>query len=91
MRSRTFLNVSLGVLALAAAYHFGAVSATAQAPGNPVVATFGNSAAVITANGDVYQGGLTSRKTQLSMTSRTLVSRLLATSRAGICWPPASR
>jgi hypothetical protein len=27
MRSRTFLNVSLGILALAAAYHFGAQTA----------------------------------------------------------------
>ncbi len=42
-------------------------------------------------NDDAYQSGLTSRKTHLSMTSRTLVSRLLAASRAGICWPPASR
>ena len=35
MRTRSFLNVSLGILAIAAAYHLGARSATAQAPGNP--------------------------------------------------------
>jgi hypothetical protein len=59
MRSRTFLNVSLGILALAAAYHLGAQSAMAQAPGNPVVSfaaytAAGNAAAAVTANGDIY-------------------------------------
>ena len=53
MRAKSFLNVSLGILALALAYHLGARSATAQAPGNPVVAVW-NGPAVVTANGDVY-------------------------------------
>lgn len=58
MRSRTFLNVSLGILALAAAYHLGARTATAQSPGSPVVSAWThptyNFDAVVTANGDVY-------------------------------------
>jgi hypothetical protein len=58
MRARTFLQVSLGILALAAAYHLGTTSATAQVvSGNPVVATFAIANpdySVITANGDVY-------------------------------------
>ncbi len=44
--------VSASILLLAAAYHLGASTARAQAPGNPVVAAF--NAGVITANGDVY-------------------------------------
>lgn len=52
MRSRTFLHVSLGTLALALAYHFGALSAVAQAPGNPVVAV--NDCYIFTSNGDIY-------------------------------------
>ena len=49
---------SAAVLMLALAYHLGAGTATAQAPGNPVVATFpgGGSPAIVTANGDVYLG-----------------------------------
>jgi hypothetical protein len=59
MRSRTFLNVSFAILALAAAYHLGARNATAQSSGNPVVNITPYSgglyaAAAITANGDVY-------------------------------------
>jgi hypothetical protein len=54
MRAKSFFYVSLGILALAAAYHLGATSAAAQAPGNPVVATFGGFG-VVTASGDVYQ------------------------------------
>jgi len=54
MRSRTFLNVSLGILALALAYHLGARSATAQASGSTVAAAFGQSPTVVTTNGDVY-------------------------------------
>ena len=59
MRSRTFLHVSIGILALAAAYHIGARSAIAQAPANSVVGIIPYSAgsftaAAITANGDVY-------------------------------------
>jgi hypothetical protein len=53
-RARSFFFVCLGILALALAYHFGATTATAQAPGNPVVGTFGIQPAVVTANGDVY-------------------------------------
>lgn len=52
-RAKSFLFVSLGILALAIAYHFGATTATAQAPGNPVVAA-GSNDVVFTANGDVY-------------------------------------
>jgi hypothetical protein len=51
MRSRSFLHVSLGILALAAAYHLGTRNANAQAPGVPF---FGS------ANGHayaVYSGG----------------------------------
>jgi hypothetical protein len=56
VRAKSFFYVSLGILALAAAYHFGATSASAQAPGNPVVATYSaaNGPVVFTANGDVY-------------------------------------
>ena len=59
MRAKSFLHASLGILALSLAYHFGATSATAQAPGNPVVSfighgTAGNAAAAMTANGDIY-------------------------------------
>jgi hypothetical protein len=56
-RAKTFFYVSLGVLALAIAFHFGATSAQGQAPGNPIVAAMsagqGGSWA-IAANGDVY-------------------------------------
>jgi hypothetical protein len=55
MRSRTFLNVSLGILALVAAYELGATKAGAQAGYNPVVAVDGAGAYVYTANGDVYR------------------------------------
>jgi hypothetical protein len=54
MRAKSFFYVCLGILALATAYHLGATNATAQAPSNPVVATFGGFG-VVTANGDVYQ------------------------------------
>jgi len=55
MRSRSFLHVSLGILALAAAFHLGARSAVAQAPGNPIVAVYTNYA--FTGTGDVYYDG----------------------------------
>jgi hypothetical protein len=59
MRSSTFRNVTLGILALAAAYHLGARSAVAQASDNPVVAGFDSPASgyvvALTANGDVYR------------------------------------
>jgi hypothetical protein len=51
---KRFFYASASVLMLALAYHLGANSAAAQAPGNPVVAAFGQSLAVVTANGDVY-------------------------------------
>ncbi len=59
MRSSTFRNVTLGILALALAYHLGARSTSAQAPGNPVVGcAYGSSAMFLaTANGDVYVWG----------------------------------
>lgn len=60
MRSRTFLNVSLGILALAAAYHLGAQSATAQS-GSSIVALgqyqLGSGffqPLAVTTSGDVY-------------------------------------
>jgi hypothetical protein len=46
--------LSASILMLALAFHFGYTTAKAQAPGNPVVATFPNGWAVVTANGDVY-------------------------------------
>jgi hypothetical protein len=52
MRSTTFRNVAIGILALAAAYHLGARSAVAQAPGNPVVDA--DNGFAFTSNGDVY-------------------------------------
>ena len=56
MRSRTFLHVSLGLLALAAAYHLGAQTATAQAPGNPIVgfSNEGGFFVAVTSDGTVY-------------------------------------
>ena len=52
--ARKFFYVCAGMFLLALSYHFGASTATAQSPGNPVVATFGSNAMVVTANGDVY-------------------------------------
>ena len=54
--ARKFFYVCAGMLMLALSYHFGASTATAQAPGNPVVAVWsGGDPLAITANGDVYQ------------------------------------
>jgi len=56
-RARSFFFVCLGILALALAYHFGATTATAQAPGNPLVVGWNNNGYgdyAATANGDVY-------------------------------------
>ena len=60
-RARTFFYVCAGLLCLALAYHFGAVNATAQAPGNPLVSIApypggGPSGTLIaaSANGDVF-------------------------------------
>ena len=52
--ARKFFYVCAGTFLLALSYHFGASTATAQAPSNSVVALYGN--AVATANGDVYEG-----------------------------------
>ena len=55
--ARKFFYVCAGMLMLALAYHFGATTATAQAPGNSVTAAFGNAGFpgfAFTANGDVY-------------------------------------
>jgi hypothetical protein len=56
--AKKFFYVCAGILMLALSYHFGAQSVSAQAVGNPVVASIPptNSwyAAVVTANGDVY-------------------------------------
>ena len=60
--AKRFFYVCAGILMLALSYHFEAQSASAQAPGNPVVGTFGTIPAVVTANGDIYydtSGGLT--------------------------------
>jgi hypothetical protein len=43
---------SASVLMLALAYHLGANTASAQAPGNPIVS--GDGGIALTANGDVY-------------------------------------
>ena len=56
MRSRSFLHVSLGILALAAAYHLGARKATAQSPQEIIGYSFFNEYQfVITPGGDVYR------------------------------------
>lgn len=54
--AKRFFYVCAGIFLLALSYHLGARSAGAQAPGNPVVATFGPNSAVVTANGDIYVG-----------------------------------
>ena len=54
-RARAFSYVAAGLFLLALSYHLGASTATAQAPGNPVVAAVQmNGLVVVTANGDVY-------------------------------------
>jgi hypothetical protein len=50
---RKFFYICAGMFLLALSYHFGASTAVAQAPSNPVVASLG-SVMVVTANGDVY-------------------------------------
>ena len=60
-RARSFFYACLGILCIVVAYHLGAQSAGAQAPGNPVVAVVAPTSAggvahggcVVTANGDV--------------------------------------
>jgi hypothetical protein len=58
MRAKSFFHVCLGILALVAAYHLGATTATAQAPGNPAVGitVAGNGVVyVLAADGSVWQ------------------------------------
>ena len=60
MRAKSFFYVSLGILALAIAYHLGARTATAQSSGNPVVGMAAsphnvNEYEVVTASGDFYR------------------------------------
>jgi hypothetical protein len=45
---------SASILMLAIAYHLGAATAAAQAPGNPVVAVGATGGVVYAANGDAY-------------------------------------
>jgi hypothetical protein len=56
--ARKFFYVCAGLLCLALAYHLGARSATAQAPGNSIVAAFPASYPLqfvaVTANGDFF-------------------------------------
>ena len=53
MLAKRFFYVCAGLLCLALAYHLGARSATAQAPGNPIAAAPATGY-VFTANGDLY-------------------------------------
>jgi len=57
--AKKFFYVCGGVLMLALAFHFGAMTATAQAPGNPVVGITSGSSGLfaVTANGDSYARG----------------------------------
>ena len=61
MVAKRFFYICAGLLCLALAYHFGAQSATAQAPADPIVgvaAAGGNYdvVTVVTTNGEVYRG-----------------------------------
>jgi hypothetical protein len=55
--ARKFFYVCAGMLMLALSYHFGASTATAQAPANQVAAAAGGTIGtwVFTSNGDAYQ------------------------------------
>ena len=60
--ARKFFYICAGMLMLALSYHFGASTATAQAPSNSVVgvsiaATQSLFGVIVTANGDVYLPG----------------------------------
>ena len=60
MRANSFFYVSLGILALATAYHLGASTAGAQSSnGYPAVGIAGDAmgAYVVASNGDVYRYG----------------------------------
>lgn len=57
--ARRFFYIAAGMLMLALSYHFGFSTASAQAPGNPIVGIAADGAQlghymVVTANGDVY-------------------------------------
>jgi hypothetical protein len=52
-RARAFFYVCAGFFLLALSYHFGATTAIAQAPGNPVAAA-DPGGVIYTANGDAY-------------------------------------
>jgi hypothetical protein len=52
--ARKFFYVCAGMLMLALSYHFGASTAVAQAPSNPVVAVHSGDYSMVTANGDLY-------------------------------------
>lgn len=56
--AKKFFYVCGGLLMLALAYHLGATTATAQAPGNPVVSAYFSNQNLanyaVTSNGDVY-------------------------------------
>jgi hypothetical protein len=57
--ARKFFYVCAGLFLLTLTYHLGARSATAQAPGNPIVAVIPgtcpeNTSVVVTANGDLW-------------------------------------
>ena len=51
--AKKFFYVCAGIFLLALSYHLGANNATAQGPGNPIVAAAG--VRVYLANGDVYE------------------------------------
>lgn len=55
--ARKFFFVCAGMFLLALSYHFGASTATAQAPASPVAAASGGTIGtwVFTANGDAFQ------------------------------------
>jgi hypothetical protein len=57
--AKRFFYVCAGLLCLTLVYHLGARSATAQAPGNPIVTMAAQNGGwgVVTANGDFYISG----------------------------------
>jgi len=59
--AKKFFYVCAGLFLLAFAYHFGASSAGAQAPGNPIVGVTtdggGGVFIALTSNGDAYSSG----------------------------------
>lgn len=51
-KAKAFFYVCAGMFLLALSYHFGASTAIAQGPGNPVICE--TNGAIVLANGDVY-------------------------------------